>query len=29
MVQAGDTERAKETLMAQLLEGATVATPGD
>ena len=29
MVQAGDTERAKETLMAQLLEGATVAPTGD
>ena len=29
MVQAGDTERAKETLMAQLLQGATVATTGD
>ncbi len=29
MVQAGETERAKETLMAQLLEGATVAPTGD
>ncbi len=29
MVQAGDTEGAKETLMAQLLEGATVAPTGD
>jgi len=29
MVQAGDTERAKETLMAQLLQGATVAPTGD
>ena len=29
MVQAGDTEGAKETLMAQLLDGATVASTGD
>ncbi len=29
MVQAGDTEGAKETLMAHLLEGATVAPTGD